>query len=54
MSEVGKDVLNILGKWKIISTFKAKGRRPQLLRQMEDNLKFLGKWNTTQLWLNTA
>ena len=48
----------ILGKQKITSTFKANGRRYQLLRQMdddlnffrqmEDDLNFLGKQKKTQ------
>ena len=26
------------------------GRRPQLFKQMEDNLNFLGKWKTTSIF----
>ena len=36
-----EDDLNFLGKWKTNTTGLATGRRPQILKQMEDSINFL-------------
>jgi hypothetical protein len=38
-----EDNIHRLRKWKTASIIMAKGRQPQLFRQMEDNINFLGK-----------
>ena len=43
----GKYDLNFQGKWKKTSTFEANGRQDLFFRQIEDDLKILGKRTMT-------